>query len=59
MNYRNLDGFKKLVDQIKAINPDVTLLFQITHSGSISNPVFRSRYLSLRFRKGGYLALMK
>ncbi len=40
MNYRNLDGFKKLVDHIKAINPDVTLLFQITHSGSISNPVF-------------------
>ena len=40
MNYRNLDGFKKLVDHIKAINPDVTLLFQITHSGSISNLVF-------------------
>lgn len=29
----NLDGFKRLVDEFKAINNDTLLFFQITHSG--------------------------
>ena len=56
MNHRNLDGFKKLVDQIKAINPDVTLLFQITHSGSISNPVFSEQVSVSPFSEGRLLS---
>lgn len=40
MNRENLDGFKRLVDQVKSINPDAIVIFQITHSGSISNPAF-------------------
>ena len=40
LNEKNLDGFKKLVNEIKLINPEALILFQITHSGSISNPNF-------------------
>lgn len=40
MNRKNIDGFKRLVDQIKTINPEAIVIFQITHSGSISNPSF-------------------
>jgi len=30
---KNLDGFKRLVDMFKKINPSTILLFQLTHSG--------------------------
>lgn len=43
MNRRNLDGFKRLVDTVKTENPDAVLLFQITHSGPVSNPLFSER----------------
>ena len=37
---KNLDGFKRLVQAVKTINPDCVLLFQITHAGRNSNPGF-------------------
>lgn len=40
LNENNLDGFKKLVDEVKRINPEALILFQLTHSGSVSNPKF-------------------
>lgn len=43
LNEANLDGFKRLVDEVKCIHPDILVLFQITHSGSISNPDFSER----------------
>ncbi len=40
MHERNLDGFKKLVCEVKQINPDCMLLVQLTHSGQKSHPAF-------------------
>ncbi|WP_312502609.1 oxidoreductase [Lacrimispora sp.] len=39
----NLPALKKFVAHLKKINPDTILLFQITHSGEISNPEFSTR----------------
>lgn len=35
---KNLDGFKRLVQAFKEINPDSLFLFQLTHSGRKSGP---------------------
>jgi len=35
---KNLDGFKRLVQAFKEINPDSLFLFQVTHSGRKSGP---------------------
>lgn len=43
LNEKNMDGFKRLVDEVKHTNPDALILFQITHSGSISNPDFSEK----------------
>lgn len=40
---KNLDSFKHLVSTIKTVHPEVVVLFQITHSGSVSNPEFSER----------------
>ena len=39
----NIPALKKFVAHLKKINPDAILLFQITHSGEISNPTFSKR----------------
>lgn len=39
----NLPALKKFVAHLKEINPETILLFQITHSGEISNPEFSTR----------------
>jgi len=39
----NLDGIKKFVAHMKKVNPDAIFLFQITHSGEISNNQFAKR----------------
>ncbi len=39
----NLPALKKFVTHLKSINPETILLFQITHSGEISNPVYSQR----------------
>jgi 2,4-dienoyl-CoA reductase-like NADH-dependent reductase (Old Yellow Enzyme family) len=36
----NLDSFKRLTEVIKKENPETVVLFQVTHSGSKSNPAF-------------------
>jgi len=36
----HLDGFKKLVSEMKKIDPNVTILFQITHSGRKAGKAF-------------------
>ena len=43
INRENLDSFKKLVFEVKKANPEVILLFQITHSGRNSNPAFSEK----------------
>ena len=43
INRENLDSFKKLVLEVKKANPEVILLFQITHSGRNSNPAFSEK----------------
>jgi 2,4-dienoyl-CoA reductase-like NADH-dependent reductase (Old Yellow Enzyme family) len=43
INRENLDSFKKLVFEVKKLNPEVILLFQITHSGRNSNPAFSEK----------------
>jgi len=40
LNKENLDSFKKLTETIKKENPEAVVLFQVTHSGSKSNPDF-------------------
>ncbi len=40
MHECNLDGFKKLVHDVKQINNDCVLLIQLTHSGQKSHPAF-------------------
>lgn len=39
----NLPALKKFVSHLKAINPETIFLFQITHSGEISNNVYSQR----------------
>lgn len=56
LNRKNLDGFKRLVDEVKAIHPGVVLLFQITHSGSISNPAFSERVAASPLSEGRLLS---
>jgi 2,4-dienoyl-CoA reductase-like NADH-dependent reductase (Old Yellow Enzyme family) len=43
MNKRNLDSFKQLVYEVKKVNPNVQLLFQLTHSGRNSNASFSEK----------------
>ena len=43
MNNRNLDSFKQLVYEVKQANPNVKLLFQLTHSGRNSNASFSEK----------------
>jgi 2,4-dienoyl-CoA reductase-like NADH-dependent reductase (Old Yellow Enzyme family) len=43
MNNRNLDSFKQLVYEVKQANPNVQLLFQLTHSGRNSNASFSEK----------------
>ncbi len=43
INDRNLDSFKQLVYEVKKANPDVLLLFQLTHSGRNSNASFSEK----------------
>ncbi len=40
---RNVKALEKFVQGLKAINPDVLLVFQLTHSGELSNPEFSRR----------------
>ena len=39
----NLPALKKFVAHLKLINPETIFLFQITHSGEISNPIYSQR----------------
>lgn len=39
----NLEGLKKFVAHLKKVNPKILLIFQITHSGEISNSSFAKR----------------
>jgi len=55
MSRQNLDGFKRLVDAVKQINPDTVLLFQITHSGPVSNPTFSEKVCVTPGGEGRYL----
>jgi len=41
LNDNNLDGFKRLVDSYKRINPEGILLFQVTHAGRKAGPTSR------------------
>lgn len=34
----NVDGYKRLIDRMKAINPDAVIVAQLTHSGRFSKP---------------------
>jgi 2,4-dienoyl-CoA reductase-like NADH-dependent reductase (Old Yellow Enzyme family) len=43
LNSKNLDGYKRLVEEVKKINPKVIFLFQLTHSGRNSNPAFSEK----------------
>lgn len=40
---RNLEPLTKFVKHLKAINPNAIFLFQLTHSGELSNPEFSKR----------------
>ena len=40
---RNVDALKKFVEHLKKINPNNVFVFQLTHSGEISNPSFSQR----------------
>ncbi|MEI8199132.1 MAG: 2,4-dienoyl-CoA reductase [Eubacteriales bacterium] len=39
----NAPALKKFVKDLKAINPDTLIVFQLTHSGELSNPEFSRR----------------
>lgn len=39
----NQEGYKRFVDEIKKVNPDCVLLFQVTHSGRNSNSAFSQK----------------
>ena len=56
MNRQNLDSFKRLVDTVKNINPEALVLFQITHSGSVSNPDFSEKVCVTPEGEGRYLS---
>lgn len=43
INEENLNSFKELVDEIKKINPEAIVLFQISHSGKNSGAAFSLR----------------
>jgi 2,4-dienoyl-CoA reductase-like NADH-dependent reductase (Old Yellow Enzyme family) len=40
---KNAQKLKKFISELKAINPDVLIVFQLTHSGELSNPEFSRR----------------
>ncbi len=40
---RNVDALKKFVEHLKKMNPNNVFVFQLTHSGEISNPSFSQR----------------
>jgi 2,4-dienoyl-CoA reductase-like NADH-dependent reductase (Old Yellow Enzyme family) len=40
---KNVPALKKFVDHLKKINPNNVFVFQLTHSGEISNPGFSQR----------------
>ncbi len=40
---RNLEALSKFVAHLKTVNPDTVLIFQLTHSGEISEPNFSKR----------------
>lgn len=40
---KNVDALKKFVQHLKKINPKTIFIFQLTHSGELSNPDFSKR----------------
>ena len=55
MNRKNLDGFKRLVETIKQTNHEAKVLFQITHSGPVSNNLFSEKVCATPNGEGRYL----
>ena len=40
---KNADALKKFIGDLKKLNPDALIVFQLTHSGELSNPEFSRR----------------
>ena len=40
---RNVKALGKMIEGLKKINPDTLIVFQLTHSGELSNPDFSRR----------------